>query len=55
LFHIFLFSSKPLLEAVKDTVVLFHSVAEGKIELENNNNNHGSHEVSSKLKPSRNL
>lgn len=48
-----LFSSKLLLETVENTVVLFSSVAEGKMELENIND--GSHEVSSKLKPSINL
>jgi hypothetical protein len=43
-----------LLETVENTVTLFSSVAEGKVELENNSNC-GSHEVSSKLKPSINL
>ncbi len=42
-----------MLETVENTVVLFSSVAEGKMELENIND--GSHEVSSKLKPSINL
>jgi hypothetical protein len=47
------FSSKPLLETVEDTVIIFPCVAEEKIELENINNN-GSHQVLYKLKPSIN-
>jgi hypothetical protein len=43
-----------LLETVENTVALFFNVAEGKFELENISN-YGSHEVSSKLKPSINL